>query len=120
MNNFVSDPLAHYNNHAGDVIIPALSNYYNVNVVVLQANETKCWTDYTGYKTMNWMDTLYFGKSVSDHGLCVSYRDTLHSSTSASIVRMANEFFKTTINDRQQRVNLAVLQNSQREISLND
>ena len=55
MNNFVSDPLAHYNNHAGDVIIPALSNYYNVNVVVLQANETKCWTDYTGYKTMNWI-----------------------------------------------------------------
>ena len=64
--NFVLDPLAFYNDQAGDVIIPALSNFFNVNVVVLQSTDTRCWTDHTAYRS-NRLDTLYFGKSLSAH-----------------------------------------------------
>lgn len=63
---FVEDPLAHYQNEAVDIIIPALSKYFNVNVVTLQADDSKCWTNHTLLRD-NKLKTLYFGKSMSDH-----------------------------------------------------
>ena len=76
LENFLENPLQFYNSDTGDIFLMALGNAYNVNVVILQSNETKCWTTNLGDRT-DYDCNIYFARSLSLHFDPIIPRDIL-------------------------------------------
>ena len=60
LENFLKKPLEFYDCDTGDILLMALGNAFNVNVIIYQSNVHRCWkTDLTN-ENKNYSATLYF------------------------------------------------------------
>ena len=85
---FSQDPLKNYNTDTGDIFLMALGNHYNVNVVIMQSNEEKCWTTDLADKR-KYTCTLHFARSLSLHfdPIVLRYEDSNSECSELEIVK---------------------------------
>jgi len=68
------NPLANYDSDTTDLFLSALSDHFEVNVVVYQSNAEKCWIVNLSNMDSPFNDTLHFARSLSLHVDPVVYR----------------------------------------------
>lgn len=64
---FLESPLNYYNTNSTDLFLAALGNAFQVNVIVLQADENLCWLCDLSNNANTFTTTLHFARSLSPH-----------------------------------------------------
>ena len=63
----MKDPLKFYDSDMTDLFLSALGDAFEVNVIVFQSDDAKCWVVNLSNKENPFKETLYFARSLSLH-----------------------------------------------------
>ena len=88
----MKDPLKLYDSDTTDLFLSALTDAFEINAIVCQSDDAKCWVVNLSNEENHFKETLYFARSLSLHIDLVIPCEKLQRISLSSLVRNYREF----------------------------